>query len=69
MASKTLQCGQIAGIKCPHCEAVCQRLHPDSSSYGTGLDDRRGVPLEGLAAHMLIVHPEHYEQWCALQNI
>lgn len=51
MSNKTLQHGQIVGLRCPYCELVAQRLG----------DDAR--PLGGLSAHMRIVHPELYEQW------
>jgi hypothetical protein len=63
VAGKQLEHGRLEGMKCPHCEAVCQPLCPGSSTYGTTDDNAQGVPLEGLAAHMLVVHPDRYEQW------
>lgn len=57
MSNKTLEHGQIKGLRCPYCKAaggfVAQRLEQDSN------------PLGGLSAHMRTVHPELYEAWVA----
>lgn len=53
MSNKTLQHGQIKGLKCPYCEVVAQRLEGDSNALG------------GLSQHMSVIHPELYEKWVA----
>jgi hypothetical protein len=59
MSQRTLEHGQIKGLRCPHCPLVCQPL-PGKTADELGVP---AGPLGGLEAHMRAIHPEYYEAW------
>lgn len=62
MSQKTLEHGQIVGLRCPYCKVVAQPLAPGGGGNQDPDELGQGV-LGGLKSHMLVVHSELYEAW------
>ena len=62
MTTVRLTHGTVTGAPCPHCRLVCQRLCTPNP-YGQPPTVRGG-----LAAHVELLHPEHWAAWLAWQG-